>query len=534
MRAVLLLVALLALPLQASELLLVNGRIWTGNPQQPDASALSIRDGRIVAVGDEASVAASVSAGATRIDLAGRRVVPGINDAHVHLGAPPVSTRLELPFPEASSEQVEAALKAQPADAEGWITGDIGGVIWNDPDWHQARLDALHPTRPVMLQVFTGHGWLLNSAAQRELGVDPEAALPGGWYGRDASGRFDGRLYEYAQWRHATGRQQPDEREQLSIRLYTEATLKWGITSIQVMSWLPPERFVGLWRDVDAATRLRLIRFPIPTGDGVPGTVAADPLPRHPEGTRRVTVSGTKWIIDGTPVEQAAPLRAPYPDTGSNGRLNFERDDLQAMLREILAREDQALLHVSGDVAAVAVMDAMEAIAPPAQWRERRLRFEHGDGLAPDLLARATRFGIVVVQNPSHFAMPEAHPFSALVRARDFSPLSDVLAAGLPLALGSDGPPNPWLNIMFAVTPATRPDQALTREQALRAYTAGSAYAEFREHEKGMLAPGYLADLAVLSQDALDEAAVPVEALPGTGSVLTVVDGQIAWRDPAF
>jgi len=178
-------------------------------------------------------------------------------------------------------------------------------------------------------------------------------------------------------------------------------------------------------------------------------------------------------------------------------------------------------------------MDVMDAIAPAAQWRERRLRFEHGDGLAPDLLPRAAALGIVVVQNPSHFALPEEHPFTALVRERQFSPLSGLLDAGLPLALGSDGPPNPWLNMMFAVTPTTRPDQALSREQALRAYTAGSAFAEFSEHEKGRLMAGQLADFAVLSQDVLDPA-LPPQALPGTRSLLTVVDGEIAWRDPAF
>lgn len=533
MRLVLLLACLLSIPsLQAAELLLVNGRIWTGDERLPEASAMAVRDGRIVAVGEDATVAATVSGDATRIDLDGRRVIPGINDAHVHLGAPPPSTQLELPFPESTSEQVEAALKGQPADGEGWITGDIGAAIWNDAGWHQARLDALQPTRPVVLQMFTGHGWLLNSAAQRELGVDPAVAVPGGWHGRDAKGAFDGRLYEYAQWRRSTQRPPlPDEYEKKSIQLYTQATLQWGTTSMQVMSWLPPERFVGLWQDSGAKSRLRLIRFPAPAVAGEP--VAADALPRHLADAPRVVVSGTKWIIDGTPVDQAAPLRAPYPDTGANGRLNFERDGIEAKLREILERGDQALLHVAGDVAAIAVMDAMEAIAPPARWRERRLRFEHGDGLTPELVARAASFGIVVVQNPSHFAMPEAHPFTSLVRERGFSPLSALLDAGLPLALGSDGPPNPWLNLMFATAPTTRPDQALTREQALRAYTAGSAFAEFAEREKGKLVAGYVADFAVLSQDVLD-AAVPAEALPGTRSLLTVVDGEIAWRDPAF
>lgn len=532
MRLVLLLACLsLALPLSAAELLLVNGRIWTGDPDLREASAIAIRDGRIVAVGDEATAAAALPAGTTPIDLGGRRVVPGINDAHVHLGAPPMATFLSLPAPDPGSAEVEAALAAEARDGDGWIMGDIGAAVWNDPAWHQARLDTLQPDRPVMLQVFTGHGTLLNTAAQRALGIDPAVEVPGGWYG-SAEGGFDGRLYEYAQWRNLSlAPPQPDARETKSIQLYVDATLRWGTTSLQAMTWIRPERFVELWRASGAPTRLRLVRLPLPGSFDEP--VVADALARHPPGAPRVTIAGTKWIIDGTPVEQAAPLAVPYPDTGATGRLNFDRARIEALLREALAREDQLLLHVSGDVAAATVMDAMEAIAPPGQWRARRLRFEHGDGLTPELLARAAEFGIVVVQNPSHLAMPGDHPFTALVRERRFSPLSDVLEAGLPLALGSDGPPNPWLNMMFALAPTTRPDQALTREQVLRAYTAGSAFAEFAEQEKGRLAPGLLADLAVLSQDVLDPA-LPLEALPATQSVLTVVDGEIAWRDPAF
>lgn len=516
----------------AIDTILHNGKVWTGDAAQPTATAIAIDKGRIVAVGDDATILKLATGDSQRIDLKGLRVVPGLNDAHVHLGASPPSTRLELPFPESTSAQVQAALVAQPADGDGWITGDIGATVWNDPSWHQSRLDSLHPTRPVMLQMFTGHGLLLNSAAQRALAIDPAIAVPGGWYGKTATGAFDGRVYEYAQWRNTTQRPPlPDDVETASLQQYTQATQRWGTTSLQVMTWVAPERFVGLWKDSGARSRLRLIRFPTPAAHG--DAVISDTLPKRPAGAAHVTVSGTKWIIDGTPVDQAAPLRAPYPDTGAKGRLNFDRVQIEAMLREAVARDDQVLLHVAGDVAAITVMDAMEAIASPTQWRARRLRFEHGEGLAPDLLARAATFGIVVVQNPSHFAVPEEHPYTSLVRARGFSPLSGLLDAGLPLALGSDGPPNPWLNLMFAIAPASRPDQALTREQALRAYTAGSAFAEFSEQEKGTLAVGYAADFAVLSQDVLDPA-LPMQALPGTRSLLTVIDGEIVWRDPAF
>ncbi len=519
-------------PRSAPDLILHNGKFFTGDPQRPEAAALAIRGDRIVAVGDDETVLALAGADSERIDLHGRRVVPGINDAHEHLGwQPSPGTRLDLPEPDPAGADVEAALSAQPTTDDEWIRGQIGSYVFTDPAWNRARLDTLQPTRPVALSVFTGHGLLLNSAAVRALRVDPAVPVPGGWYGEDANGGFDGRVFEYAGWKTTRAYPRPgDETEIGRLRAYADQATRSGVTSVQSMSWLPLPEIIDLWKRSGAPQRLRAIRFP---GVASEGTRVPDlDLPRTLPGTR-VEVSGTKWILDGTGVEQASPWRKPYPD-GSNGRLNFSRDDMRAMLEETLARDDQLLLHVIGDAAIEATLDAMAAIAPPEDWRGKRVRFEHGDGLAPDLLSRAAAFGLIVVQNPSHFMIPPDHPAFALIRENHFSPLSDLLAAGIPLALGSDGPSNPWLNLLFATAPATRPDQALTREQALRAYTEGSAYAEFKEHEKGRLAPGYLADLAVLSQDVLDEAAVPAQDLPKTRSLLTVIGGDVVWRDPAF
>lgn len=531
---VFLLALFLALPAAGASppaLVLHNGKIFTGDPAQPQAQALAIRDGRIVAAGDDADVLTLAAPGTERIDLRSHRVVPGINDAHEHLGwlAPP-GLRLELSEPEPGGEELEAALSAQPTDGEDWIRGTVGSRIFLDRSWNRARLDALHPTRPVVLRVLTGHGLLVNSVAMRLLQVDPSVAVPGGWYGRDDDGGFDGRLYEYAGWKAMLHYPRPgDDAEIERLRRYADTAAKTGITSVQNMASLPLAQFVDLWTRSGAPQRLRAVRWPEMTDEaGLPAADLSGPLP----GTR-IVVSGTKWILDGTPFDRSTPLREPYPD-GSNGRLNFDADQLRAKLEEALARDDQLLLHIGGDTAAQAAMDAMLAIAPAERWRDRRVRFEHGDGLTPDLLRRAAGLGIVVVQNPSHFMLPEAHPFTAMVRERGFSPLSDLVAAGIPLAIGSDGPSNPWLNLMFATVPASRPDQALSREQALRAYTQGSAFAEFAEGEKGRLAPGYLADLAVLSQDVLDEAAVPAQDLPKTRSLLTVIGGDVVWRDPSL
>ncbi len=159
-----------------------------------------------------------------------------------------------------------------------------------------------------------------------------------------------------------------------------------------------------------------------------------------------------------------------------------------------------------------------------------RVRIEHGDGLLPDLIPRARDFGVIVVQNPSHFAFRDifadryGEPF-------DYSPARSLIEAGLPFALGSDGPLNPYLNLMFAVMHPARPEEAITVEQAVEAYTRGSAFAEFQENEKGMIALGKLADLAVLSQDIFT---VPVGQLPGTESVMTITGGDIVYNSGAL
>jgi len=210
---------------------------------------------------------------------------------------------------------------------------------------------------------------------------------------------------------------------------------------------------------------------------------------------------------------------------------NGDEKDPRILLRGSREGGYQLLLHAVGDRAVETVVEALEADGSPG-WPERRLRLEHGDGVLPDLAPRARRFGLGVVQSPSHIMLPELilKRYGAQ-RAKLFQPLRWLVALGIPLALGSDGPLNPFLNLMFASAYPSNPAEALTREQALAAYTQGSAYAEFAEPEKGTLEPGKLADLAVLSQDIFQ---VPPPELPRTQSVLTLVGGKVVFDSGAI
>lgn len=205
------------------------------------------------------------------------------------------------------------------------------------------------------------------------------------------------------------------------------------------------------------------------------------------------------------------------------GRMNFPATEVDQMLQESLNARTPLLLHAGGDRTIEIVFNAMENHPGNIDWTTKRVRLEHGDGVIRDLLPRAKKLGVVVVQNPSHFVFPE------LFRQRwgnEYFRFRTLLSAGVALALGSDGPLNPFLNVMFATTHPCRPEEAITRQQAIHAYTYGSAFAEFAEKEKGTISKGKFADLAVLSQDIFN---IPAEKLPKTASIFTVIGGEVVY-----
>jgi len=285
-----------------------------------------------------------------------------------------------------------------------------------------------------------------------------------------------------------------------------------------MMTAYPIEAAASLVAAADVHVRVRLMDFPLIDMS------AWQARPKPSAGSPLVTISGTKWILDGTPVERLMFLRAPYEDKpGTRGRLNFSEDALKQFLRRALDAREQPLFHAVGDGAVEAVLRSLEATGGE-RWTPLRPRIEHGDMLGSRDFARAARLGVVVVQNPSHFMIADTFRERIGDRIRETTRVADLVRSGVTFALGSDGLLNPFLNMMFATINAVNPSQALTVEQALIAYTAGSAAAEYADDRKGRIAPGMLADLAILSQDIFK---VPPPELPRTSSVLTMVDGRI-------
>jgi len=513
-----------------ADLLLLNGKVFTADPAHPWAEAIAIRGERIVAVGERAAVEREAGRGVRRLDLGGRVVIPGINDAHAHVGPELPGTPIAVKGMEPSFDDVLAAVReaAAAAPAGGSLKGEVGWTALSDPRATRAALDEAAGGRPVVLECWTGHDGLVSSAVLRAAGIGEESwNPPGGFYGHLTGTRtLSGALHEYALWRltRRLRSEVPAEQAVRDVHAFEQQALRFGITSVQDMSnALRRDAFVRLLAQARPILRWRVITFPM-VEPSQPDLDEGPEVPAHP--TPLVTVSGTKWILDGTPVEARALMRDAYADpAGRYGQGNFRPESVLAAIRR--AGADPLLLHAVGDRIIAQVIASMQQLGGEATWRPRRLRIEHGDGLMPDLVDSARRLGIVVVQNPSHFTIGDvlSRRYKPEVRAR-FQPLRSLIAAGIPLALGSDGPVNPYLNLMFATTHPARPDEAIDREQAVAAYTRGSAYAEFAEGEKGTLAPGMLADLAVLSQDVF---AVPPGDLPKTESVLTLVGGKVVY-----
>ncbi len=518
----------------APDLVVFNGKVITMDSKRPEAEALAIRGERIIAVGNSQEILALAGPDTEEIDLGGRTVIPGINDAHDHMQVFPVYYDLAFKDAEPTWQDVKDALRVAVTKAPKGtvINGTVGMKILDSSQATRAALDALVPDQPVVLTPWTGHSALLNTAAMRDFGVRGDEPDPmGGRYVHSSDGTFNGWMLDFAAFRlfRQWSDRAPEEVAQEQLKAYYKKALELGITTVQNMAMPVSEsHMVALFRNVPPPMRVREIWFGY-TDEHGRLTQEEHGQPRHP--APRVTVSGTKWILDGSPVEHASAMRQPYKDRPStSGDLHFSQSEVEAMLRESLQNKEQLILHAIGDRAIQTIFDAMDRTGGKKVWRDKRVRLEHGDFLLPDLLPRAAELGIILVQNPMHFAFADMlENRYGHEQAHRLQPLRTPLEAGIPIAFGSDGPNNPFENIMEASTHPLNPPEAISRYRALEAYTRGSAYAEFEENEKGILAGGMLADFAVLSDNLLTVSDVDLAKIV---SVLTVVGGRIVHKNP--
>jgi predicted amidohydrolase YtcJ len=521
------------------DIIIVNANVFTASELHPHAEAIAIKGDRILAVDTNEKISSLAGPKTKRIDVGSRLVIPGIMDTHNHYSGAELATVTHMDFGEWAPsckrvlEMVSQKLKSVPTGT--LLFGFTGPDAFFDPECTPAALDQIAPQNPVFLAAGTPHAGMLNRSAVKWFGIDTNAPPPlAGWYGKHTKSKtWDGVVHNSAAIsliiRTVDQGFQDDDR----LRKYFLEQAKWGITSNTFLEYSPGSRIEQLAR-VNATHRVRVVPFAQYESNQTRRRLQQMVVPANIAD--RVTSRDEKWLLDGSPVERSAPMRMPYADDPStSGQLDYPRSELRAILVEALEHGQRLMLHATGDRTAECLFEEMEATGGEKVWAQRRLRVEHGDGVITDLIPRAKKLGVIVAQNPAHFVGDLAVKRLGPERAANWAPFKSLADSGVPIVIASDAGPgdteaNPFLNIQLAITYPANPKEAITREQALIAYTRTAAYSEFMDDRLGTLEPGKLADLAVLSQDIFK---VSNDDLPKTESVLTIVGGKIAYgRDP--
>ncbi|MGH3200333.1 MAG: amidohydrolase [Streptosporangiaceae bacterium] len=554
-----------------TDLALVNVNVLTMDPDplaRPRASAVALAGGRITAL-DE------VPAGATRVvDLRGATVLPGFHDAHNHMvgfGMSLAEVDLRSSAAGTLDELYAAVARRAETTAPGdWVVGS--GYDQNKIGAHPHRdaLDRAAPGRRVWLRHTSGHMCVVNSLVLDDLGLgaDPKPAtgpisgpisgLPGGRVATDSGGRPTGLLEERAQLLVGS-LVYPYPLAELTeaIALAAGQYLKDGITSCTEAGigggWVahsPAELAayqaardqgrLGVRVELMAASEV-LHSLGAHAGDGL--VAGLDLGISTGFGDDWLRLGAVKVFADGSLVGRTAALREPYAgDGGGRGYLQADAAELQAAIIAAHRSGWQVATHAIGDLAIDVVLDAYERALAQYPRRDPRHRIEHFAVVQPGQVARAARLGVIAVPQ-GRFATELGDGMLAAVGPARHGWLyrqRSLLAAGLVLPGSSDRPVvsgAPLLGIADMVNRRTasgapfNAGEAITAQQALHAYTRGSAYASRQEHVKGSIAPGMLADLVVLSED---PTAVSPERIAGLAVLATIVDGRCRYDAGAF
>ena len=505
---------------QKADVVLFNGKIFTGDEMRPFVSAIAVKSNRIVAIGTDAAIRRLATSKTKQIDLKGKTTVPGFNDQHEHAAfehspAPLSYDYHELKWqgPTKSAVLDSLALLLRRARPGQWLAGMIGTTVFHDASMRRA-LDSIAPNNPVCLQIWWGHGIVANKMGLEAAGLDDGLQDPvGGWYERNTEGKISA-VQQNAQvpfW-IAVNRSNPGAVVRL-MKTFGQDQLRGGITSVLFMGTGFTHTFATqVLRQARIPQRVRLVAFPRSTPEG--RRTAEWPVNEsYPTATS--SISGIKYMIDGTPGEGNSLRSKPYHNRGNgNGRLNYPLDTLRRIFREALATRRQLLMHVTADSSFGIVLKLMAETGTAAQWRPLRPRVEHNTvgPISKNQMKQLKDFGVLMMHTPKY---------------GQESPLRSLVDDGVLVGVSPDGTVNPFFEIFTMTSQQSNPKENMTVQQAVTAFTKTNALAEFSEKEKGTLSEGKLADLAVLSRDIFT---VPVQQLMATHSVLTMIDGKVVYE----
>jgi predicted amidohydrolase YtcJ len=531
--------------------LFLNGNFQTFDPRQPHVEALATEGGRIVAIGSSAELR-SVYSGFTHIDLGGRAVFPGFVDGHIHLASYGISLRrVELrdarTLAEAVSRVGDAARRARRGE---WVRGRG----WDKNLWREDRfptkgdLDPATGDVPVMLSSKDGHLAWVNSSALRLAGINAQTTdPPGGEIARDRRREPTGILKEEAVGliRKAVPAEDPESID-AGIREAMAVMHRFGIVAVH--SFVGTDAFDGAavfaaYQRLADANELRLRVWMTVPEDNLDAAIRSGL--RTGFGNDWLRVGPVKIFADGTLGSQTASMIEPYENQpGNAGIAIHSRAELIDLVGRAVGGGFWCAIHAIGDQANRWVLDAYEAHHEASARAGARHRIEHVQLLHPDDLPRLARLGVTASMQPVHCTNDRdigerywgrrsryAYAWRSLLRARTV------------LAFGSDAPvetPDVFQGLYAAATrkrpaepdtPPWYPEETLTMQEAVQAYTLGAATAAGQEGIAGSLTSGKYADFVVLNQQLL---AVPAEDILQTRVLATVVGGEIAFRAPEF
>jgi len=528
----------------------INGNIYTVNEKQPHAEAVAVRDSRIVYVGSNQGVAAYRGPKTITIDLHGATVVPGLTDSHYHLmgvGEREVTLNLEGTT---SLEDFLSKVKARVDKTESgkWVTGRGWIETFWSPQAFPTKydLDKVSPNNPIFLERADGHGAVANSLALKIAGITKDTPNPfGGEILKDKqSGEPVGMLLDGAH-ELVTKHIPPGtaaEAEQ-ALLLGVKRSIELGWCEIQNAGSVYDD--IALFKKVYGEGKIKLRIYNAVYGPGPNADRFLSEGQTIGAFDDRFTMRTIKVVSDGALGSRGAALIEPYSDADTSGFLTVKEADLQPMLERALRLGFQVETHAIGDRANHMVLDAYErafAAVPPAERkvREPRWRIEHAQILAPADIARFGKLGVIASMQPSHaigdlFFAPSRLGMKRLAGAYAWQSL---LKSGATVIGGSDAPVErgePMIEFYAAVARKStkgftgegwHPEEAVTREQALKMFTISPAYAAFQEKEKGTIEPGKLADLTILSNDIMK---IPEAEILKTRCVMTVIGGEVVY-----
>lgn len=524
-----------------------GGVIHTGVEADPQVEFVAIDEGRIVFAGPADEGEAYIGDGTEEVDLSGAAMFPGFTDAHAHLlgiGQRERSLNLEGV---GSIEQLQARV-AEAAEANP--NGVIAGRGWIETHWPEGRfpnradLDAVVEDRPVVLIRADGHALVANTAALEAAGITADSEAPsGGEILREPDGTPTGILIDTAMEPVAALIAAPGREESAELlELGAQVMASYGWTGVHDMS--VEYATVAIMEELAREGRFAIRDYV--SANSTDYDAVAGNLERY-GSTERVIARAVKLYADGALGSRGAALIEPYEDApGSLGLVMLETEAVIPMMEAALRDGVQLAIHAIGDRGNRLVLDWMETAfaAVPAEERaiaEPRWRIEHAQIVDPDDLPRFAALGVIPSMQPSH-AIGDLH-FApdrlGLERLEGAYAWQSMIESGTIVAGGSDAPVERGeARIEFYAAAVRRdlegyagegwhPEQAVSRENALKMFTIWPAYASFREDELGTIEVGKLADFSIFDRDLMS---VPADELREARPVMTVVDGEIVWQ----